>query len=694
MMDVRVGGYRIIERIAKGGMGEVYLARHEIMQREVAIKVLHASLLDKPDLVDRFLNEARAAATIRHPGIVEIFDVGYTERRAYIVMELLRGELLAERLARTNVDIDSAMLLIRQLAGAVGAAHACGIIHRDLKPENIFVVRDPDVPGGERTKILDFGIAKLLESQRGVHTATGILFGTPAYMAPEQCQDAATVDSRADIYSLGCIFYELLCGRPPFGHGGMELVAAHLCDPPPSLCSLAPEVPEGLEAVVLRLLAKDPDDRFQTCDSFIRTLDYVQAELISAQVGAVATGSFQALDDRPMGSDSVSFLAEVRTPHPHDHDDFSVADSRTPVHPRARSHYRPHESQSRPQRPSNPATSTTHSGSGQVQLGADPPSRRGSLLWIVLALVVVAAGGALTVGYFAVVPADTDISPPVEHFADADLEVLEHITEARHAVASRRWEDTLIHASRAIDLSAGRPDSKLRREAQSLRELAQEEQRNYYVYEYYQRALNERSLSAALVSYAELSGRSAYRKPAIERIAAAVEAWTPAQRAKAIASLPPNGCAELRKMAAVAERSAVAHADQVASLAGSCRGPGGDDTGRDAPGREDKAPPTPDGSDPNVGGDDSAARAPLPPAKETAMPDQVRERLIQRLQRCAQEGDVHGELTMHVMSAADGTIQETRIDHENDDFASCVRVLMPAKLALPRGRFIARLQFP
>jgi serine/threonine-protein kinase len=278
MLDIRVGSYRIIERLAKGGMGEVYLARHEIMNREAAVKVLHPEFGDKPELVERFLNEARAAATIRHPGIVEIYDVGHVDGRAYIVMEYLRGEPLASRLARTRIDVDKALLLTRQLAGALGAAHACGIIHRDLKPDNIFVVPDPDVLGGERTKILDFGIAKLIETKGAVHTMQGAMFGTPAYMAPEQCEDAGQVDRRADLYSLGCIVYELLCGKPPFGHGGIELVAAHLRDQPQPLRRRVPSIPASLEAVVMRLLAKKAEDRYQTCEALVRALDEVQAE--------------------------------------------------------------------------------------------------------------------------------------------------------------------------------------------------------------------------------------------------------------------------------------------------------------------------------------------------------------------------------------------------------------------------------
>ncbi len=275
MLGTKVGNYSITGKLATGGMGEVYLARHDLMQRDAVVKVLRPEMSVNTEMVQRFFNEARAAAAIQHPGIVDVYDMGYADDgRAFLVMEKLRGESLAERLAKTRVSVARAVSYVRQLAGALGAAHERGIVHRDLKPDNLFVVPDPDVVGGERIKVLDFGIAKLAEERSGsLVTAAGAVFGTPAYMAPEQCTSTATVDLRADLYAVGCILYELLCGRPPFGHGGVELFAAHLRDEPAPLRAGDDSIPAELESIVMRLLSKTPDERFQSCGQLLTALD-------------------------------------------------------------------------------------------------------------------------------------------------------------------------------------------------------------------------------------------------------------------------------------------------------------------------------------------------------------------------------------------------------------------------------------
>ena len=204
--------------IGRGGMGAVYAGEHVLLGRSAAIKVLLPELSQKQDVVMRLFNEARAATAIRHPGIIEVYDFGWTpEGAAFIVMEHLEGETLGRRASRARLRWQSALAIARQIAGALAAAHGKGIVHRDLKPDNIFLVSDPEVPGGERIKLLDFGIAKLAgESSATVNvTETGSVMGTPTYMAPEQCRGVA-VDHRADLYSLGCIVFELCTGRPPF----------------------------------------------------------------------------------------------------------------------------------------------------------------------------------------------------------------------------------------------------------------------------------------------------------------------------------------------------------------------------------------------------------------------------------------------------------------------------------------------
>jgi serine/threonine protein kinase len=277
MIGEVVGSYRITGQIAVGGMGVVYKAEHQIIGKQAAVKVLRREFSTNHQVVDRFFNEARALTIIRHPGIVDIYDFGWhNDDRAYYVMEYIEGETLKQRIQKRGIlPLENAMRIARSVAGAVGAAHAHGIIHRDLKPDNIFLVPDPEMPGGERIKVLDFGLAKLSEDQGAtLDTQAGIVLGTPAYMSPEQCDGNGNIDARADQYALGCILYELLCGRPPFASDSpMELFKAHRFQKPAPPRTLVPLIPAEVERVILKLLSKSRDHRFPDMDRVRIALD-------------------------------------------------------------------------------------------------------------------------------------------------------------------------------------------------------------------------------------------------------------------------------------------------------------------------------------------------------------------------------------------------------------------------------------
>jgi len=283
MIGTVLGSYRITRELSAGGMGQVYKADHELLGRHAAVKLLRPELTESSELVQRFFNEAKAATAIRHPGIIEVFDFGYTPAgRAYIIMEFLDGEPLSSRIARGPLPEAHAAQIARGIASALVAAHDKGIVHRDLKPDNVFLVPDPDVPMGERPKVLDFGIAKLGDHMPKDmrHTVTGALIGTPLYMAPEQARAAASIDARADLYSLGCILYEMLVGQPPFlAEGAGELIALHMFSEPERPSARGAVVSPELEAIAMRLLEKEPRDRYASAAELVDALGGVLARL-------------------------------------------------------------------------------------------------------------------------------------------------------------------------------------------------------------------------------------------------------------------------------------------------------------------------------------------------------------------------------------------------------------------------------
>lgn len=270
-----VGRYQLLEVLGSGGMGTVYRARQAQLEKLVAVKVLDPQRAGKSGAMTRFLREARAAAQIRHPHVVEVFDVGFDDGSAFLVMELLEGHDLAAHLAlRGRLELTETLALLAPVLAGVRAAHEAGVVHRDLKPSNIFLARrgrtlvDPIV--------LDFGVSRLLEDEeRGLGTVTSAdaLIGTAAYVAPEQARQSRLADDRSDQYALGVILYECVTGQRPFrGASTYELLHAIATAPVVPPTELNPALPAAFDAVVLKALQRDPEQRFLDLDDFAAAL--------------------------------------------------------------------------------------------------------------------------------------------------------------------------------------------------------------------------------------------------------------------------------------------------------------------------------------------------------------------------------------------------------------------------------------
>jgi serine/threonine protein kinase len=267
--------YRIEERISEGGMGTVYRGTHILMDKTVAIKVLHPALAADDKIVARFSREAKAASRISHPHALNVTDFGEAEGGiVYLVMEYLRGRTLKDVIQRDGpMSLARVVEIVRQVSGALEAAHAEGVVHRDLKSDNIMLVEVGD--NADWAKVLDFGIAKIQEpvGQDPELTAPNLIIGTPQYMSPEQCSQASQIDSRSDIYSLGVILYEMLIGHVPFtGESPTAIMMKHLQETPPSVLEERKDLPAEVASVVARSLAKRPEDRFQSASELAQSL--------------------------------------------------------------------------------------------------------------------------------------------------------------------------------------------------------------------------------------------------------------------------------------------------------------------------------------------------------------------------------------------------------------------------------------
>ncbi|HEX5965535.1 MAG TPA: protein kinase, partial [Pyrinomonadaceae bacterium] len=268
-----VGPYQIINRLAAGGMGDIYLAEDSRLGRKVVLKALPTAFTKDPERVRRFQLEARAASALNHPNIITVYEIGQVDHLHYIAIEFIEGETLRQRLANGPLPINESLQIAINVATALLAAHEAGIVHRDIKPENIMVRADGVV------KVLDFGLAKLTESKTMISEAStlfqtqqGLIIGTAPYMSPEQAR-ALTVDARTDIWSLGAVLYEMVGGHPPFdGSTASDVIAAILSREPVPLVRHRPAVPTELEWIIKKALRKDRDERYQTIREFLADL--------------------------------------------------------------------------------------------------------------------------------------------------------------------------------------------------------------------------------------------------------------------------------------------------------------------------------------------------------------------------------------------------------------------------------------
>jgi eukaryotic-like serine/threonine-protein kinase len=611
---MRIGKYELRRLLGQGGFGMVYVAHDIGLDRELAIKFLLPEHIGTPELLQRFFQEARSAAKIAHLGIVTVFECGVVEGTntpddgtAFIAMELLVGESLSDRLARVRqLPPDVAIEIARQVASALGAAHRAGIVHRDLKPDNIYLVPDPAAALGERVKVLDFGIAKLADAKAGnsVQTRSVMVFGTPRYMSPEQCRSAASVDPRSDIYALGCILFELLCGQPPFDGEPGELIAKHQLAPAPTARSIRPDLSPVLDHAVTVMMAKQPEHRPQTMDDVMHLLE---------TCGGMAHGVAPSGGYAPVHAGMVPTAGSM-TPHPGTYQPSSQPPGtwQPPSQPPSQPSSQPSsQSPGQWQQPSSQPPGTWQQTGPQAQ-GTQPPAygrppteipppRK---MWpflvfgvlavaaIVIAIVatrsetqpvvaakldagsVVAVGGDAAVARDAAVVAVT-IDAGVVATADAQLAVVadaqvadagavdEAATKLRtrclELVAMRSWKEL---AECATQLAAAKdPD------APSFADQAKREVGNSKIFADLQTAVRAGNLTAAKHSFEELGPESVYRGDAQVLLDGAGKKAVTADERAAIALAKEGKCKELDALKAQAAKRSKEEGDSIRAVA-------------------------------------------------------------------------------------------------------------------------------
>jgi serine/threonine-protein kinase len=343
------GRYRILRKLGSGGMANVYLAEDEELGRRVAIKILNDRYANDELFIERFRREAKSAAALSHPNIVSIYDRGQAEGTYYIAMEVIEGRSLKELiLTRGPLPIGQAIAYTLEILDALRFAHRHGIIHRDVKPHNILI-------GGERLKVTDFGIARAGASQM---TEAGSIMGTAQYLSPEQAR-GAPVTASSDLYSVGIVLYEMLTGKVPFsGDSAIEIAMKHLNELPKPPSKIRPEIPEELDQVVLRALAKAPEDRYQTAEEFAEDLHRVEAGLPLAPETSEAATALLAAPGATIGGTTQVLPGDAT----------QIAPPRTGA-PRVPPPYQPAYMYEEP-----------------------PPKRRRWLPWLLVALLLAAAG--------------------------------------------------------------------------------------------------------------------------------------------------------------------------------------------------------------------------------------------------------------------------------------------------------------
>lgn len=399
-----IGNYRIVQKIGTGGMGAVYLAEHPMIGKKIALKVIHRELASNKEVVQRFFQEARAVNKIGNEHIVEIHDFGVTpEGDHFYIMEYLEGRTLASVLAREPMmETMRALHIGAQIASALAAAHANGVIHRDLKPDNIMLMMrlgDPDF-----VKVLDFGLAKMFQDGSGVQTAAGVLLGTPQYMSPEACESKRDIDHRTDIYALGILMFQMMCGALPFeGETMGEVLVKQVTQLPPAPRALNPRIPPAVEQVLLRCLVKQPEGRFQTMQQLREALldpeAYLRASPPMAAARSVAPGEAK-VDARTVMDYAANQKTKMMDPGPRSAQMPSQASTMIgaaapAVPPGSKSRQVPVPGLQQPQQPKH----NTMQIATPLGYSSRPPRRVWPIV-LVIGLIAGLGGGAFAVAWF------------------------------------------------------------------------------------------------------------------------------------------------------------------------------------------------------------------------------------------------------------------------------------------------------